>query len=488
MAWGPAGRCYTRSAMRTFSEPALNQWSPAAPPVTGRADLVKLINGNAARLGSAPLDSAAEKQTLLATGHQAWLWHPGILAKDIAMQAAAQRLRAQGVHLVVDQDAHEALQLDLPVQKDDALSARTLRLAPTLPTVPTGAQPPADVDRILDTLRSAGDDRVQPLIDAFTNLPPCRTLAEQMAVVLVRLMQPYTGPLPLLFVSDLAKMPTYPALIEAMLHDARRCAQLYNAAVAAHPQAGVSQLVIERDRVELPLWLVHWGEARQRIYADLADATPVLTDASGSAVDAQSDTLLPRALLLTAIMRGQCCDLFIHGKGGGVYDQITDQWWQSWRGETLAPNAVVSADMHLDFDVPVSTPDDVTRAVWFRHHIPHNVDRHLGLDGELAQHKRHLLAHMSDDRDKRRRYAAFQQIHAANAALAARHPDVLREAEAQFSRTMQGLANAAVAQRRDWCFALYPEAKLRRLHAAFEAEASGKAPADIQSGHASSRP
>lgn len=447
--------------MRTLIEPPLRDWSLAeSDAAADRAALAKVISARARRLGTAAL---TQTDRIIATGHQAWLWHPGILAKDIAMRVGCDRLRAAPLHLVVDQDAHDALSLELPVEQGQRLSVRKLRLGSQTLAVPTGFQPAADAGQIRATLLATGDSRAKRVARVFEDMPACESLAEQLAVVLVRLMQPTAGALPIVMTSDLPVMPGYQAMVDAMLRDARACVTAYNKAVDQHPDAGIAKLLVGRDRVELPIWAVAQGQMRQRVFADLADSEPWLVFDSGEQIDPQQYKLLPKAVMLTAVMRRLVCDLFIHGTGGGVYDQITDAWWQTWRGETLASRAVATADLYLDFDVPVADAQQFARAQWYRKHLPHNVDRALKLDGELAAAKRDILAHMDDDRDKRRRKAAYRKLHQINRELVRQHPDALAAADEKLTRARVGLANARIARKRDWCFALYRDDQLAAL-------------------------
>ena len=198
---------------------------------------------------------------------------------------------------------------------------------------------------------------------------------------------------------------------------------------------------------------------RRRVYADLADRRPLLTLEDGTPLGDDAD-LAPRALWMTALLRRDpaACGLFVHGTGGGRYDRITDRWWAAWRGEPLAPVAVATADARLAFPgVAVAEPADVTRAVWFAHHLPHNLDRHLKLTGARASEKHKLLRHMDDDRDPRRRRVAFTRLQQLNAELAAAHPDALQRARAAAHAARRGVRHAAVARRRDWPFVYFSE-------------------------------
>lgn len=429
---------------------------------------------------SRPLD---DDTPVLATGHQPALWHPGILAKDMAMVIAARRLGAAPLHLVVDHDLVDAARLEVPVQRGDALEIVTLRLGDTSAAVPAGAQPPVAVDAALRTIDEArrrfdGDLPVDlstlgEAIEATRGIAH-GSLAEQVSAWIGVLMEPTCGAVPMIPSSGLLATDGGAQLVDAMLADARRCARCYNEAVAHHREAGVGPLLVERDRVELPMWSLAWNQPRQRVFADLADATPMLTFEDGTPLPAPSHDgragrwLAPRALLLTALMRSRFCRMFIHGKGGGAYDKATEHWWAIWRDEPLAPRAVVSADVHLQFDAPVSEVDDLARAHWYRHHVPFNVDRLLQLDGPLPAQKRRLIEQARNDESRRRRWLAFREIHRINDRLAAIHPEVVREAEQRLAAATQGWANRRVATKRDWCFGLYPPATLESLRNAIE--------------------
>jgi hypothetical protein len=157
--------------------------------------------------------------------------------------------------------------------------------------------------------------------------------------------------------------------------------------VARVPEARVRPLRVEGARVELPLWWMpgRVGRARRAVWSDELAALKV-------------DELAPRALAMTALVRKELCDLFIHGTGGGVYDRITDLWLGEWLGGgALAPTAVVTATRHLPFDVRVRRPEEIARASeLFEQHaaLTANVARlqdHLGGAPNNEQYKQELL-------------------------------------------------------------------------------------------------
>lgn len=417
-------------------------------------------------------------QPVIATGHQPTLWHPGILAKDLAADAFAKHLGGTTLHVVVDHNALGPLAIDVPRQDGQYLGELTIRLDPhaTASLLPPNRLPPLDTTRVAEHLADAasGDDlapdmskRLLAIADVYAGLPDHPHLAAQASAALHALKRPYLhGDMPTRSTSTLVT----PGFLGRLLADPARCVRCYNRAVSSFPEAGIRQLYEGRDVVEAPLWAQ--GDAGPTpVYIDLGDSKRPQLFTQGQALDLTGPDALqylrPRAAALSAIMRSEHCDLFIHGTGGGVYDQVTEYWWQAWTGEPLAPMAVVSADLYLGFDAPQGTREQMHRAFWFRGHLPYNLDRFTqpidSAEAELVREKRRLIEHMDDDRDKRRRSKAFKRIHAINAELCQRHAEELAQSREQAWQARVGVVNADIAARRDWCFALYSESALQDL-------------------------
>ena len=494
--------------MRVILDPATpnDVWSlatHAAPPDSDDlAALRGLVNAAAARL-----DLPAWHHTptrVIATGHQAWLWHPGILAKDLAThhlathhlatrQSSSQNsTETAAVHLVVDHDTHDALQLPVPVCEGDTLRRLILSLGPEQPDIPTGMRPPLDAAAVQQQLDAAMREHaltcdLSSLRDAWDGLPPCRSLAEQLTVVQHRLRVSLGAPLPVVFTSQLHTLDVFRRFVADMLHDARACVGAYNQAAAAHPEAGITPLGVEPDRVELPLWLLRPEQPRTRVYADLADSTPLLTDAAGNPLPCpprdntapeppdtpEAPILAPRALLLTAVVRTHIADLFIHGRGGGTYDRVMEAWLHTWHRPAPRPMAVVSADVFLDFNVPLASAHDLARAIWWLHHLPHNIDRHADaatLDPDLVSRKHAALAVLRDSEDPHTKAAAFAKLHKLNAQLATTHANLIDSAKANLAATKRALQNHQITTHRDWPAWCHPPEVLKALHDAVRAK------------------
>lgn len=422
----------------------------------------------------------------IVTGHQQTLFHPGILAKYLAADVVTRGRARWYEQVVVDQDVYEPLAFDLPVVEGDRLTTRRVRLGRIAPDVPVASQPPiafARIARELEQVDWPGDAAVtrDGLFAAFEGTDTTAdTLARQAWLANDALLQAIgVTPPQAVFATELLSESAHGWVLDALRTDAAACARHYNAAVKRFPGAGIAALRVEPFLIETPLWALGWMKPRRRVFVDVADREPIFVTDDGEPIEADTTRLAPRALLMTALLRRpDRCAAFVHGTGGWAYDRITEQWWRAWRGQALSPMTLATADVHLEFGVPVHDEAALRDAVWMRHHIRDNVDRYLDpADAEqaldLIARKRDLLAHMDDDRDKRRRREAFDAIHAINAELRQRFPEAVRSAEAELQRARQGVANRAAAARRDWFFGLYPSAKLGSLR---EAVASAVGP------------
>ncbi|MEM7577913.1 MAG: hypothetical protein AAF328_10620 [Planctomycetota bacterium] len=460
----------------------------------GLTGLVKLATISAADsgLGSLRVEPSIatwtnrETPPPLWTGHQPWLWHPGILAKYFAIDAANPNGRS--INLVVDHDVQDAVRLDLPRRHDNVWSIKHVRLGTMQAEVPTGCQPAIDAEKAVWILRnevsSTRGVSLDPLSDAWSQ-PQVRmasTLGRQVAGVLSFLMRPWLdGHWEDQMSTELCEAAWFGEALHALLHEAPAMAAAYNRAAAAVPEAGVGWLGRSREWVELPLWLLGWERPRRRVFADVSDTTPWLIDEHGQRLDWEAKGLgpngvwlAPKALWMTALIRRrvEACGGFVHGTGGAVYDRAMEHWWKAWRNESLAPKAVATTDLVLDLPGPTADRDELARAVWWEHHLPHNVDRYPGVEAahpELVAEKAGLLAAMLSDPDRKRRRAAFNRIHAINATLTDAHHVLIDQAQKARRRAEAGLANAAIRRKRDWCFALYPQDSLRALRDAVRA-------------------
>lgn len=473
--------------------------------------------GERLRARGTPLDDRARRfrrqlglpqdRPVILSGHQAAFWHPGILAKYLAMSAASRALDAAPAWITVDQDDNDPLTIRYPAVDPDAAlvpdPSRTIA-RPRVGVwragdaggrgVPTASRPaspvvaPAFTDaRPADDAVARGLERIAEALRRHSHEP---TLARQVARALDDLLAPLVPPAQTLFASALAATDAFAEILDAIRRDPRACTLAYNHAVAMHPGAGVRPLIIEPPggRCELPLWALEAARPRRPVFAhDLPALAP--------------DRLAPRALLLTGLLRSGACDLFIHGTGGGGpgddaplpphahanaappspapgYDRVTRDWFARWLGPSaaLCPLAVVTATLRLPMPGhDPTTPEHAARAAWTAHRARHD-PAILGDAPRAAEAAAIVEAIRRARGDRARRAALYASLHRLLADSIAAHADEIARLDRLAADARADLAASRVRSDRTWPFPVYPPSMLAALRDSIERAFLGSDP------------
>jgi hypothetical protein len=388
------------------------------------------------------------------TGHQSACWHPGILAKHLWAADAAAREGGSMLHLVVDQDGFDGMLVEWPARASDGMwSVRGHRFAEdggqtAACRCPSARPRAADAGEGAPPEVAEGLARIAAALDSHVAAP---NAAMQGAAAMLELARPWTGMCTTVAASRILQAGFGRWLLDRMIADPAACARAFNAALARAPRAARA-LRLAGDRSELPVWVL--GPTGERMRADAADVRGAID--SGAPV-------LPRAFPMSVIARTALTDRFVHGLGGGVYEQATDHWMQAWLGWTPPPHDVVSASLRLDMPIPEGAA--VAVMPWRRAWCDPELLQARGAGPSPA--RRHLLDRIAalpvGDPGRRRAYRDL--IEARNAGRVARAMELesLRQAELVAARARQ---SRELAARRTWCFALHPPEAISRLQAA----------------------
>lgn len=424
---------------------------------------------------------------IVMTGHQAQVWHPGILAKYIAADVAAERFGANAAWVVVDQDTHDPSEVRYPVRaggKDDALEVRTWRAdgaerawGERFAEVPVGMTPafgpgavPEDVQRAAAPHVRAGMMAIRDALARHADEP---NAARQVGSALTDLLKGIVRPAPTVYALELCRTDLFKTLVQKMVADPERCLGAYQRAVKAHVDAKVAPL----HEGEVPLWAIpeQAGAARKR--ATLAMLT------SGSAC-----RVAPRALLMTAMFRMAGCELFVHGLGGGGvdgaqgYDAITDEWMREWLGVTLPPVAVVTATVRLNFggaggdgqsQHAALTPEQIAHARWVAHAAKHRPELLGDAEGAAARARAveelRALHGKRDEASRRAKRAAYRALHEVLVGVRERRHARLEAIRAEATAAAARRGEAEIIADRTWAFPLYEAGQIAGLRGAIEA-------------------
>jgi hypothetical protein len=171
-----------------------------------------------------------------------------------------------------------------------------------------------------------------------------------------------------------------------------------------------------------------------------------------------------RALTTTLFSRLLLGDLFIHGIGGGKYDEVTDELFRSFYGLEPPGYLVLSATLHLPLAKHPDAEAQRRRLERLRRDLVWNPQRHLQHDDAVAslagQKRQWIAAATATHAERQQRYRRLRDINERLRPLA-----VAQRAETE--RQLQEAGRLArvheVNSSREYAFCLFPEDMLRRF-------------------------
>jgi len=321
---------------------------------------------------------------IIATGHQAELYHPGVWVKNVLIQMAADQLQGDAVHVAVDTDEPKHLNVRWPGGNEP------LTDDPGLPTAAWSGlldgPTPAHLKHLEEHLRrSAGAWPFESSMQIWPFLSSMRRLAlepAKLSAALTNAMHQLDWDLGLkhhaLVASPVWQSPSYLVFAHHIMARAQAFAADYNAALGAfrsayridNPGRPMPDLKQQDNRCESPFWVddLELGRRRRAMLHQQQDRWVLPCGGDGFAFDPHKEgwmaaeelaawlrthrlRLSPRALMLTTFMRLLVVDQFIHGIGGGRYDQVANDLMARHFGIMPPTFAVTTATLYFPLAV-----------------------------------------------------------------------------------------------------------------------------------------
>jgi hypothetical protein len=421
-----------------------------------------------------------DQQVLIADGHQTELHHAGVWVKRIATHFAASRLGGSAAHFAVDTDAPKHLTLRWlggaePITDDPNISTAQwcgLLDAPT----------PRHLEHLQQRLRDA-DLADSPVADDFLGSLRRLSLEQpKLSPAVTNAMHELDWGLGLrhhaLLASPVWMSEPFLVFAHHVIARAGEFAADYNGALARYrrekkvrtPTRPMPDLAVLDESIELPFWLDNLQTGtRLRPSAFLRDGKHVLVCCGGEELefdprangwDAAGELaqwlrrnelrLSPRALTLTMFLRLAVVDQFIHGIGGGQYDQVTDAIIADHF--KLAPPrfSVATATMYLPEAVGRSRAC-VACIAQEGHHLRHSL---------LGPRKHELVEQINAaPRGSSQRYVTFAQMHRELESAVLNHPEI-RDWQQKFAEAREREAEESAIFDRELFYALQPRDRL----------------------------
>ncbi len=411
----------------------------------------------------------ARQTPLLLAGHQPELSHPGVWVKTFALNGLARRLGGVPLNLIVDNDTLKSTSLRFPTFRDhDPSSVRIENLAfdDFSGEVPYEDRAVIDEELFRTFAKQAAplwaNWGYEPLLASVWPLHTCaaaerpsHTLGDIFTSLRRQCERDWGCDNLELRVSQLCHTEAFHTFAAHILRDLPRFRAVYNAAIRAYRDANgvrsANHPAPELAEGEAPFWVRATTGRRTR-------ATPT------------SDVrmLRPRALTLTLFARVCLGDFFVHGIGGGKYDEVTDAIIRDYFDFEPPAYQVLSATLHLPLSGFPSTAADQHRAEQRVRDLRWNPQRHLRPEQRalpavksLAHEHATLAACEPDSADHAARREWFRAFQEVRRQLQPQVAEEIPSAEAELARIQSETTANAILRRRDYAWVLYPKEPLK---------------------------
>lgn len=450
-------------------------------------------NARAEILGNLGLEPYYLSRPWVATGHQPEMCHPGVWAKYFATKGIGNAVGGHSFNLVADGDLCRQMWLPFPeMGSGQHLSRAGIKVGLGLGGAPwervETAVSLADWNPVWKSLSDrlgiepVGRKLISPLVhsslsEESNSLSRFNTSLRQKGQLQFGLK------LPDIFQSVLVQTPSFYKFVRCILRDIGRFAILHNNALRSfrekngisNPGQPMADLKSEGDWQEAPFWILEkrksfrrplWISERKGVLVLGGAAGEVLLkldpDRSDNWLDLLRESglgLRPRALTNTLFMRWFLCDIFVHGLGGAIYDQVTDQVARDWIGIEPPGYALVTATLRLP--LPRLAHEDEKdlrmkmRQVWWN---PDRFTGETGIESGLLEEWIALRGEEVLDGTQKRIRAKnlLWQIHKEAA-------ERYRELDNSIRGSVLARASNRLATSREWPWILYPDHSLREL-------------------------
>lgn len=428
-------------------------------------------------------------------GHQPELFHPGVWFKNFVLENWAGREQRRGINLIVDNDQQNANWLKFPANVDGRTVVRRQNFDHGGIGLPYEERLLRHEERFGDLPRRVTAEKAEfaaaDLLDQFwqrARLLPMRNLGHRFSAARHQMeweqgVRNLEVPL-----SHVCQTRGFVNFAFDLIQQIPRFHQVYNQVLAdyrdtnqiAGNERPVPDLEQRNDWFEVPFWL--WSSdfpMRQRAYARPCDSgfqltsmhwlqgqgmgrmEPVAIHDAESLLELGGWKLRTRALTTTMYSRAVLSDGFLHGIGGAIYDQITDEVFFRFYEEVLPPFLTATATFRLPGPHQEFQESELRQARQQWRDMRWKPERFVStgsVPSSWLEQKRTLIDVGSEAAPEKLGLTVAQwhrQIQSVNAQLAETLSVARQQQWERIQQLEQGLASRKIEESREWSFLLF---------------------------------
>jgi hypothetical protein len=407
----------------------------------------------------------ATQGPLLVSGHQPELAHPGVWLKNFELHRLVKRVNGVGLNLIVDNDTLKSTSVRLP--RYHAEIPERVQLQRVYFDETQGERPYEDYSIRAPEVWQSFPDRVSDITSNWGNQPilsdvwpqcselPIGELFSRMRRKQEREWGCLNWELP---ISRLARTESFKLFTRLIACDPH-FRQIYNEAVQAYrrahdlksPRHPVPDLAGNDQSWEAAYWLRTRNGRRERLFIQAGTWE-------------ESLEIRPRALTLTLFARVALSDYFLHGIGGGKYDEVTDQIIETFFKIPVPSYSVISGTLHLPLKGFPGSASELHGLERRYRELIWNPQLYLSENSDvnpLLDQRQRLLDSTPSTAAQRR--SKFRELREITVLLRSHVQPLITECREDLARVRRELAANTILKRRDYPWVLYPKSELRKF-------------------------
>ncbi len=375
---------------------------------------------------------------IIANGHQPEFQHPGILFKDLLIHKIAGLTGGLPLHIVVDTDQFE-MSYAYPERLEVGFAhLKTLHLKDAANRVYSQSELSQDERAELTSIIKSQieeakyfiNPKIQTELVKILNrklelLKTCQYLFEINETIREEFYQSRGIHIYRINVSELVKLHSFKVLVETIREHLDDFMQVYNQSLIdyrkEHKIKNHAQPIPNLVSGEMPFWILDPATKKRNVMR--------VEDSLDNAC------ILPKAVTLTMFLRLFMTDFFIHGKGGGRYEEVSEHIIKEFFKIEAAPYEVASATMNLNKTewFPVPDVDEKELELKLRDAV-YSPEKFLDHSHPLALQKKELQAKFKNpDSDKKELHKEISGLNEAMANLILQEKEELEKIKSQLS-------------------------------------------------------
>lgn len=471
--------------------------------IAGNQRISSSLPGELGVIRSAFLQEAnLDDKPVVMAGHQPEWFHPGVWAKNFLADKIARICNGHSSHCVIDSDVPKSGWWKLP----DIKSPGAIRIIPFMALkngqIPWEFQPPPsprDLDQSLEIVESMtkswGSRALVSLCrNSLARTAKCANAGELFTMARKNVENNLNLSLRYFYASHFFAFKSFTLFLVKLFQEIRQASHHYNSSIesfrASHGIKSLGRpipfLMKSDDWFETPLWVfssqnpsrsrlwirpgIHGldlrsDDGRFKYHCPLEQSEDLFQFLQN--IMAQGLRIRPRALLTSVWLRVFASDLFIHGIGGAIYDEMTDLWIRGWLGITPPTSVACTLTARLLSPHPQHATSEINllkgflrRATWHAETVVDQNDCTASF-AKKAKEKRCLIAwEPTDPHGKKWRCLALRRI---NKLMADSIEGVARDARSIVDRESEWKAEETLLQSRELPWIVHPTDEIKTL-------------------------